>query len=174
MVFVDGGHRSCFSSFLYCRRYDYSIVGHDGESPLIPFVNFGKPPTKQQERLEVIEKMFWNAMFCASGDHTLAAAEHAVKEVMKQDADDYYVFLLSDANLASYGVSNIENSVNCPIPLLGLQISSKTLAAVLFTEPKVHAYAMFIAGDTNAENLTKGLPPGPHCHHSLSSITIRL
>ena len=64
-----------------------SPSGHDGESPVIPFVEFGKPPITQKERLAVLEMMYWNAMFCASGDHTLAAAHHAIKEVVKEEGN---------------------------------------------------------------------------------------
>jgi hypothetical protein len=39
----------------FAHKYDYSIVGHDGESPLIPFVQWGNPPRTQQQRLDVIE-----------------------------------------------------------------------------------------------------------------------
>jgi len=126
----------------FSHKYDYSIVGHDGGSPLIPFVEFGKPPITREQRLNVIKMMYWNAMFCVSGDHTLAAAELAVKEVVKEEGDDYFVFVLSDANLSAYG------------------ITSTTLKAVLFTDPRVHSYAIFIAGAGTAQSLLKDLPLG--------------
>ena len=34
----------------YEHKYDYSIVGHDGESPVIPFVEWGKPPKTKKDR----------------------------------------------------------------------------------------------------------------------------
>lgn len=121
------------------HKYDYSIVGHDGESPLIPFVEFGKPPRDQKERLGVIEMMFWNASFCMSGDNTLAATELAIKEVIREEADDYFVFVLSDANFDAYG------------------ISAATLVPVLTADVRVNTYAIFIAGDAK---IIGALPPG--------------
>lgn len=46
------------------HKFDYSIVGHDGSSPLIPLVDWGKPPKTQPDRMAVIEAMMWNASFC--------------------------------------------------------------------------------------------------------------
>lgn len=34
-------------------KFDYCIMGHSGDSPDIPFVNFGEPPTDRKERLKV-------------------------------------------------------------------------------------------------------------------------
>lgn len=51
-----------FSKLQY--KFDYSIVGHDGGSAVIPFVEFGKPPSNQQERMNVIEQMYVNSSFC--------------------------------------------------------------------------------------------------------------
>ena len=82
-----------------------AVVGQDGSSPLIPLVEFGSPPRTQQDRLQIIEMMLWNASFCESGDHTLAAATHAIQQVTKAEADEYFVFVLSDANLGGYGQS---------------------------------------------------------------------
>lgn len=113
------------------HKFDYSIVGHDGSSPLIPLVEFGQPPRTQADRLAIIEMMIFNASFCESGDHTLAAAQHAISELVKQDADDYFCFILSDANLGAYGVS------------------AESLSSVLLAEPKVNTYAIFIAGEVN-------------------------
>lgn len=124
------------------HKYDYSIIGQDGESPLIPFVNFGNPPKTAEGRLKVIDMMYWNAMFCLSGDHTLAAAHLAIEEVVKEEADDYFVFVLSDANLRSYGIND------------------KVLASVLLADPRVNTFALFIAGLDDAEGLLKSLPFG--------------
>ena len=42
---------------------------------------------------------YWNASFCGSGDHTLAAAVHAIHEVTQEEGDDYFVFVLSVSKL---------------------------------------------------------------------------
>ncbi len=153
------------------HKYDYSIVGHDGDSCWIPLVAFSKPPLTVEDKVAVIEKLYWNASNCGSGDMTLAAAFHAMHEVVKEEADDYFVFLLSDANMDRYG------------------ISSTTLAAVLLDDPlyggtgelvkqpgsvaaeqddsgkqqqnrSVNTFAIFIAGEDVAHNLVSGLPLG--------------
>ena len=124
----------------FTHKYDYSIVGHDGETPLIPLVEFGKPPKTLKERLDVIQLMYWNAMFCASGDNTLAATDHAIKEVIKEEGDDYFVFVVSDANLTTYG------------------ISSESLGKVLLSDKRVNSFAIFIAGADNANWLTSNIP----------------
>ena len=111
----------------FSHKYDYAITGHDGDSPIIPFVTFGKPPLLPADRLRVIEMMYYSTGDCGTGDHTLSAVEHAITEVLKAEADDYFVFLLSDANLAEYGVS------------------AGNLAAILTSNKLVHAYAIFIA-----------------------------
>lgn len=156
----------------FSHKYDYSIVGHDGESCWIPLVPFGSPPSTVEEKIAVIEKMYWNATNCGSGDMTLAAAFHAMMEVVKEPADDYFVFLLSDANMDRYG------------------ISGTSLAAVLLDDPRyggtgelvtqdtnktaqdsqqnrsgdgrrsVNTYAIFIAGEETATRLVSGMPVG--------------
>lgn len=85
----------------FSHKYDISIVGHDGESPVVPLVHWGKFPSTMKERLRVIDMMYYNALYCASGDNTLAAVEIAVQDIVKQPADDYFVFALS-------GMSGIE------------------------------------------------------------------
>jgi len=124
------------------HKYDYSIVGQDGESAAIPFVDWGKPPKTKKDRLKIIEMMYWNASFCTSGDHTLAATHHAIQEVLAEQGDDYFVFVLSDANLGFYGIND------------------KTLASVMLSDKRVNTYAIFIAGEKNATNLTRSLPLG--------------
>ena len=42
------------------HKFDYCIVGQDGESPNIPFVKFGKPPQTKEERLKIVDKIYWN------------------------------------------------------------------------------------------------------------------
>ena len=49
-----------------------------------------------------------------SGDHTEAGLTHAITDVLSDPADDYFVFLLSDANLADYGSAYNPNNPNNP------------------------------------------------------------
>merc|ERR1711934_355287 len=78
-----------------------------------------------------------------SGDCTLEAAYLSTKSVAEVEADDYFVFLVSDANLRRYGIQPPE------------------LAKALTQDPKVHAHAFFIAslGD-EALLLAKEMPLG--------------
>ena len=43
--------------------------------------------------------MIEHAATCRSGDTTLVAGEDAIEAVVAEPADDYFVFLVSDANL---------------------------------------------------------------------------
>ena len=120
---------------------DYNIVGHSGAGPEHVFVPFGKPPSSAQDRARVIQDIF-TATNCPSGDHTLAGAEVAIERVLEAEADDYFVFLLSDANLGQYGVS------------------PRALSQALTVNPKVHSYAIFISNDAAAEEMRRNMPVG--------------
>ena len=67
-----------------------------------------------------------HSQFCLSGDHTLEAAKHAVESIVKQEADEHFVIVLSDANLDRYG------------------IRPKKLAEILSMNDDVNAYVIFI------------------------------
>lgn len=83
----------------------YEIVGHSGESAKIPFVKEGSAPQNDNERLKVMREMHAHSQFCMSGDHTLEAAQLAIDEIAaREDADERYVVILSDANLDRYGI----------------------------------------------------------------------
>lgn len=70
--------------------------------------------------------MHAHAQFCMSGDHTLEGTEHAIREIAKEEADEYFVIVLSDANLERYG------------------IQPSRFAQVLTTNAQVNAFAIFI------------------------------
>lgn len=78
------------------NKYNYEIVGHSGATHCMNLVEMHKPPTNRAERLAVITTMIDHASSCASGDNTLAASVRAVKHVFQQEADDYFVFVISD------------------------------------------------------------------------------
>jgi hypothetical protein len=40
-----------------------------------------------------------------SGDYTLTATELAIRELEKEEADEHFVIVVSDANLRRYGIS---------------------------------------------------------------------
>jgi MoxR-like ATPase len=89
-------------------RFDYSIVGHSGESSCIRLVDFGQPPKNENERMRVLQTMVAHSQYCMSGDNTLEAIRMAISDVAGQARDDEdlnscIVVGVSDANLARYG-----------------------------------------------------------------------
>lgn len=72
----------------------------------------------------------------------LAAGVRAIREVKRSPADDYFVFLISDANLEGYGVR------------------PETLASALTSDADVNAFAFFIAERDTAEEMKANMPSG--------------
>ena len=70
--------------------------------------------------------MIAHSQFCISGDNTLAATKHGINALAKEEADEYFVIMLSDANLDVYG------------------IPPERLGNILTMDEKVNAYAIFI------------------------------
>jgi len=125
------------------HKYQYSIVGHSGDHPEIPLVDYGKPVNSVKDRLKIFEKMTAHSQYCGTGDFTVEATKMAIENVLKEDADDYFVFVFSDANLARYG------------------INPDDLGKELIREPLVNSYVIFIASFVNeAERIMKELPTG--------------
>jgi len=125
----------------FTHKYDYSIVGHSGETPEEVFVEFGKPPKAPEDKHRVLRNMY-AATRCMSGDNTLAGAIKAVEAVVKEPGDDYFVFLLSDANLAGYGVS------------------ARSLTKALCSDKRVNSFVVFIADDGVAKSIQQNMPVG--------------
>uniref|UniRef100_K3W7I1 VWFA domain-containing protein n=1 Tax=Globisporangium ultimum (strain ATCC 200006 / CBS 805.95 / DAOM BR144) TaxID=431595 RepID=K3W7I1_GLOUD len=125
------------------NKFDYCIMGHSGDSPDIPFVDFGHPPADRKERLKILQKMVAHTQYCSSGDHTVEAIDHAVKRIVEEDGDDYYVFVVSDANLERYN------------------IHPKRMGQKLIADSRVKAHAIFIASFANeAARILRDLPQG--------------
>jgi hypothetical protein len=67
--------------------------------------------------------------YCASGDKTVEALQCAIREVVAEPADDYFVFLVSDANLRRYNVNPdaiarlMSIDIVCPTQSLSLSLS---------------------------------------------------
>ena len=76
--------------------------------------------------MSCLQTMLAHSQFCMSGDYTLEGTEHAVKELTREEADEHFVIVLSDANLERYG------------------ISPDRFARALTSNPQVHAFAIFI------------------------------
>ena len=127
------------------HKYMYEIIGHSGETDWLPFVQMGKAPRNRAERFAVVNAMADHASFARSGDNTLAAAIKATAEIAKEKADDYFVFLISDANLRGYGI----------LP--------QDLAAALTGDQRINAHVIFIAEPEIAEEMRVAMPAG-HAH----------
>ena len=142
------------------KKFDYSIVGHSGDSPCIPLVDWASPPGNEKDRLQILQTMLAHSQYCTSGDYTLEAMRKAIDEVASMGdtttnsghgADDGdgnnngTVICLSDANLARYGIDPRQ---------LGKIIESGT-------EKGVKTYVVFIASfGEEADDITRALPVG--------------
>ncbi|KAM6934858.1 von Willebrand factor A domain-containing protein 8 [Xenentodon cancila] len=127
----------------YEHKFKYDIIGHSGDGYDIDLVTANKLPKNDKQRLRVLKTMHAHAQFCMSGDYTLEATEASIKELAREEADEHFVVVLSDANLERYG------------------IRPERFAQVLTSDPQVNAFAIFIGslGD-QAERLQKTLPAG--------------
>ncbi|XP_049904645.1 von Willebrand factor A domain-containing protein 8 [Epinephelus moara] len=127
----------------YEHKFKYDIVGHSGDGYDIELVRVDKVPKNDKQRLKVLKTMHAHAQFCMSGDYTLEGTETSIKELAREEADEHFVVVLSDANLERYG------------------IRPERFARVLTSDPQVNAFAIFIGslGD-QAARLQKTLPAG--------------
>ncbi|XP_027245876.1 von Willebrand factor A domain-containing protein 8 isoform X2 [Cricetulus griseus] len=127
----------------YEEKFKYDIAGHSGDGYNISLVPANKIPKDNKQRLEILKTMHAHSQFCMSGDHTLEGTEHAIKDITKEEADEYFVIILSDANLSRYG------------------INPARFAQILTSDPQVNAFAIFIGslGD-QAARLQRTLPAG--------------
>ncbi|GAA5805817.1 AAA domain-containing protein [Helicostylum pulchrum] len=127
------------------HKFAYKIVGHSGDGANIEFVVPGKYPKTEKEAFEVIGKMKAHSQYCLSGDNTLGAASHSMKEIVKEDSDDYFVVILSDANIQQYN------------------IHPNDIARILKSDDRVTAQMIFIGSiQDQAEQLKTAL--GSHAH----------
>jgi hypothetical protein len=92
--------------------------------------------------MRVVREMIHHSATCNSGDHTLDAAVRAITEVTNEQGDDYFVFVVSDANLEGYGVP------------------PERLADALTRDARVNAHMFFIAEEASAQRMQASLPPG--------------
>lgn len=150
-----------FESFAgFEHKYEYSMVGHSGTGPeaelLVPW---GKPPRNPKEQLAIVKQMAAHAQYSHSGDHTLQATDRAIKDVLHKAGDEYYVFVVSDADLGRYG------------------ISPSSWNKILMQDKRVNAYVILISSNTDeAETIKSGLTPGHGfvCdHNDLLAVTFK-
>eukprot|EP00041_Stephanoeca_diplocostata_P021699 m.509785 g.509785 ORF g.509785 m.509785 type:complete len:1988 (-) comp21889_c0_seq22:1623-7586(-) len=125
-------------------KFTYDIIGHSGESHNLEFVQSDSPPTNNHDRLKVLQNMYAHSQFCMSGDNTLKATAHAIETLsQREDADERFVIVLSDANLDRYGIHPRE---------LGLALTKS---------PNTQAFCIMIGSlGEQAEHLRTTLPRG--------------
>ncbi|THH30493.1 hypothetical protein EUX98_g3701 [Antrodiella citrinella] len=86
-------------------KYVWDIVGHSGDSAIIPLVDAGSQAMEVRDRWKVVEKMEMVTQYTFAGDNTVEAIEQSVAEVAKYDADDWFVIAITDANFGRYGIT---------------------------------------------------------------------
>jgi von Willebrand factor A domain-containing protein 8 len=135
------------------HRFNYSIVGHSGDSQRIGLVEFDDQPKNEKEYMQILKVMAAHSQFCQSGDHTLDALRLAIQEVIAEtkkgelSSQDPIVVLVSDANLSRYGIHPKELSRI-------IQDGSDQLHSI-------KVYCIFIASfDREAEEIKNALPLG--------------
>ncbi|KAL3911006.1 MAG: hypothetical protein SGILL_007455 [Bacillariaceae sp.] len=134
-----------FDGFNDSNKFEYSIVGHSGDSPCIPFVDWSQPPDNELEKMRILQSMLAHSQYCMSGDYTLEAVGNAIEHVSSTGDDDGTVICLSDANLARYGIDPRQ---------LGNIVEAGT-------QRGVNAYVVFIASfGEEAQEIKRSLPVG--------------
>lgn len=113
-----------------------------GSGAPLELQEFGNKPPETSAREEIVEKLYGLALSAAQGDNTLLATNWAVANVTSEEADEYFVIVLSDANLGRYS------------------ISPKEFGQALTKDEKVNGFAIFIAEPGAAEWLQKEIPMG--------------
>lgn len=125
------------------NKFNIKFSGHSGDTDNLSLFEFGKMPKNDKERLLVIKQIHSHIEVCDSGDNTMNALKKSILEITREDADDYFVFLISDANLSQYG------------------ITSKMVQNLINTDSRVHVYVIFIAstgGGTEIKEFKKDMP----------------
>jgi hypothetical protein len=125
------------------KKFSYSVVGHSGDGAEIKLIEWNKPPKNRAEKLKVLQRMYAHSQYCSSGDHTLEAIHSAINDVTAVEGDDYFVLIISDANLSRYG------------------ISAQSIGQALSKDVRVNAAIIFLASLLDEANrLIKQLPVG--------------
>ena len=91
--------------------YDYAITGHNGDSPDITLVDWGrdKKPVNEKQKFEVLQSCIAYTQYCNAGDHTVEAIQSGnqnLKTVMKDEDDvEGFNIIFSDANFSRYQIT---------------------------------------------------------------------
>jgi len=148
-------------------EFEYSMVGHSGSGPEAEqLIRWGEPPQGAKARLALLQCIAPYTQFCHPGHHTFEASDLAIKEVRRgpghcprpasaaalldagaqvaeRAADERFVFVISDADLARYNKQPQEWS------------------RILTSQPAVGAFAILIASnESEADRIHAALAPG--------------
>ncbi|KAJ3746345.1 AAA domain-containing protein [Lentinula detonsa] len=121
-------------------KYVWDVTFKSGDEPLIPLVTAGHPPADIKERWKVTEKMYMIPQYAFAGDNTVEAIQKGVDEVVKFDADDWFVITITDANFGRY------------------QITPEEVFQAMRRHSKVQTALICIGEGANASWITKNLP----------------
>lgn len=127
------------------HEFEYSMVGHSGSGPEAErLVEWSHPPVTAKAKLRLLQRMAAHTQFCHTGDQTFAATELAIREsASRTDADERFVFVVSDADLERYNKNPAEWN------------------RILGSDPSVRAAAVLIASnEAEAERISGVLEPG--------------
>lgn len=116
------------------------MVAHSGDTKVIPLIKLGQMPRTDGDRFRILRDLVTHTRFCFSGDNTVECIEQSVKDVRKEENDDYFVIAISDANLARY------------------HITVDQLGRALKSDDKVKSAIIFIDKGPEAVNAVKALP----------------
>ena len=126
------------------NEYEYSMVGHSGSGPEAEqLVHWGEPPQGARKRLQLLQRMAAHTQYCHPGDQTYEATSLAIRSASSRHADERFVFVVSDADLARYGKRPEEWN------------------AILTSDPSVKAYAVLIGNaQQEADRISAALDVG--------------
>jgi hypothetical protein len=105
-------------------------------------VKYGSPPRTPSEKSAVVDEIYSHSRGAPSGDKSLEATTLACDEIVSEPADDYLVFLFSDANLGRYG------------------IAPAAISAALKGDGRCQGYCVFVAEPSAATWIVDELPFG--------------
>lgn len=155
------------------ERFAVDIVGHSGDTDMIPLVDVGRMPKTDGDMYKILRAIVSHTQYCDSGDNTLKCIEKSIRQVKRHThhteasakldptsatgappiveedpstspMDDYFVIVLSDANLSRYGITH------------------HRLAQLLRLDPQVKTSLIFIDKGNEALHLAKQLPTQTH------------